>query len=71
MNFIGLGIACIGLGMSAIAEGLAVMKAMEAIGRNPSATKDIRTSMIIGIGLVESVAIYILVVAILMAFVVQ
>ena len=57
--------------MSAIAEGLAVMKAMEAIGRNPSATKDIRTSMIIGIGLVESVAIYILVVAILMAFVVQ
>ena len=68
MNFIGLGIACIGLGMSAIAEGLAVMKAMEAIGRNPSATKDIRTSMIIGIGLVESVAIYILVVAILMAF---
>ena len=44
---------------------------MEAIGRNPSCSKDVRTTMIIGLGLIESVAIYILVVAILMAFVVK
>lgn len=71
MNFIGLGIACIGMGMAAIAEGIAVMKAMEGIGRNPSAAKDIRTTMIIGVGLTETIAIYILVIAILMAFVVK
>lgn len=70
MNFIGLGLACLGMGIAAIAEGLAVSKAMESIGRNPSASKDIRSTMIVGVGLIESVAIYILVVAILMAFVV-
>ncbi len=70
MNFIGLGIACIGMGLAALGEGLSVSKAMDAIGRNPSAAKDVRTSMIVGVALIETVAIYILVVAILMAFVV-
>ncbi len=70
MEFIGLGIACIGLGLAALAEGWAVSKGMEGIGRNPSSANSIRTTMIIGLGLIESVAIYILLVAILMAFVV-
>ena len=70
MNFIGLGIACIGMGLAALGEGLSVSKAMDAIGRNPSAAKDVRTSMIVGVALIETVSIYILVVAILMAFVV-
>ena len=70
MNFIGLGIACIGMGLAALAEGWSVSKAMEGIGRNPTAAQDIRTTMIVGVALIETVAIYILVVAILMAFVV-
>ena len=70
MNFIGLGIACIAMGLAAIAEGMAVSKAMDSIGRNPSCAKDVRTTMIVGVALIETVAIYILVVAILMAFVV-
>lgn len=70
MNFIALAIACVGMGLVGIAEGIAVMKAMEAIGRNPSASSNIRTSMIIGLALIETIAIYILVIAILMAFVV-
>lgn len=70
MNFIGLGIACIALGLAAIAEGWAVSKAMDAIGRNPSSAKDVRLTMIVGVALIESCAIYILVVAILMAFVI-
>lgn len=70
MNFIGLGIACIGMGIAALGEGWSVSKAMDAIGRNPSAANDIRTTMIVGVALIETVAIYILVVAILMAFVV-
>ncbi len=71
MNFIGLGIACIGMGLAALGEGWSVSKAMDAIGRNPSAAKDVRTTMIVGVALIETVAIYILVVAILMAFVIK
>ena len=70
MNFIGLGIACIGMGLAALGEGLSVSKAMDAIGRNPSSAKDVRSTMIVGVALIESCAIYILVVAILMAFVI-
>ena len=70
MNFIGLGIACIAMGLAAVAEGMAVSKAMDSIGRNPTSAKDVRTTMIVGVALIETVAIYILVVAILMAFVV-
>lgn len=71
MNFIALSIACIGMGLVGIAEGWAVAKAMESMGRNPQSAKDIRSSMIMGVALIESIAIYILVIAILIAFVVQ
>ena len=71
MNFIGLAIACVGMSIVGLAEGLAVAKGMEGIGRNPSATNQIRSSMIIGVDLIETVAIYILVIAILMAFVIK
>ena len=71
MNFIGLAIACVGMSIVGLAEGLAVAKGMEGIGRNPSAPNQIRSSMIIGVALIETVAIYILVIAILMAFVIK
>ena len=71
MNFIGLAIACVGMSIVGLAEGLAVAKGMEGIGRNPSATNQIRSSMIIAVALFETVAIYILVIAILMAFVIK
>lgn len=62
---IGLGALGPGLGI-----GMAVAKAMEAIGRNPEAAGDIRTTMIIGAGLAEAVAIYAFVIAIIVAFVI-
>ena len=71
MNSIGLAIACVGMSIVGLAEGIAVAKGMEGIGRNPSATNQIRSSMIIGVALIETVAIYILVIAILMAFVIK
>lgn len=71
MNFIGLAIACVGMSIVGLAEGIAVAKGMEGIGRNPSATNQIRSSMIIGVALIETVAIYILVISILMAFVIK
>jgi F-type H+-transporting ATPase subunit c len=54
----------------AIGIGMAVSKAMEAIGRNPEAEAAIRTTMILGAGLAEAVAIYALLIAIILALVV-
>lgn len=62
---IGLGGLGPGLGI-----GMAVRGAMEALGRNPEAAGDIRTTMIIGAALAEAVAIYAFVIAIVIAFVI-
>ena len=58
-----------GLG-PALGIGNAVRGAMEALGRNPEAAGDIRTTMIIGAALAEAVAIYAFVIAIIIAFVI-
>ena len=62
---IGLGGIGPGLGI-----GLAVRGAMEALGRNPEAAGEIRTTMIIGAALAEAVAIYAFVIAVIIAFVI-
>jgi len=61
---IGLGGIGPGLGI-----GMAVRGAMEALGRNPEAASEIRTTMIIGAALAEAVAIYAFVIAVIIAFV--
>jgi F-type H+-transporting ATPase subunit c len=65
--------AALAMGLGAIGPGLgiglAVKGAMEALGRNPEAEGAIRTTMIIGAALAEAVAIYALVIAIIIAFV--
>jgi len=63
---IAIGVGAIGPG---IGLGLAVRGAMEALGRNPEAAGDIRTTMIIGAALAEAVAIYAFVIAIVILFV--
>ena len=57
------------LGLVAIAAGIAVCKAVEAVGRNPEAEGKIRTMMILGIALTETVAIYGLLISIILIFV--
>jgi F-type H+-transporting ATPase subunit c len=47
---------------------LAVRGAMEAIGRNPEAEGPVRTTLIIGAGLAEAVAIYAFVTALIIIF---
>ena len=67
-------VAALAIGLGAIGPGIgigmAVRGAMEALGRNPEAAGDIRTTMIIGAALAEAVAIYAFVIAIIIAFVV-
>jgi F-type H+-transporting ATPase subunit c len=55
--------------MPAFAIGLLTTKALEAIGRNPEAAGDIRTSMILGVAFAEAIAIYALVAGLIIKFV--
>ena len=57
---LGLGIAAAGAGLG---QGRAVASAMESIGRNPNSADRLFTPMIIGLALLESLAIYALVIA--------
>ena len=54
----------------AIGIGLIGKGAMDALGRNPEARGPILTNMILAIAFAEAVAIYVLIVAILLIFVV-
>lgn len=67
-NFVvGFTIAVGGMG-PAIAIGLIVAKALEALGRNPEAAARVQTVMILGIAFAEAIAIYSLVVALILKF---
>jgi len=61
-----------GLGVigSAIGEGMLAAKAMEAMGRNPEVGGTIFTRMIVAMAITESSAIYAVVVALVLLFVV-
>ena len=66
---IAAGIAVLaGLG-TGIGEGIAASRALEASGRNPEAENKIRTLMILGIALTETVALYGLLVSLILIFV--
>lgn len=63
----GMGIAAFG---AALGQGSAIKGAVEGISRNPSASGKISTTMIIGLALIESLAIYALVVSLILLLVV-
>jgi F-type H+-transporting ATPase subunit c len=67
--YLGVGIIMLAMGLSSIAEGLVVSNAIKGMARNPEASKTLRSSMILGVSLCETVAIYGLVLAILLIFV--
>ena len=68
---IGAGIA---IGLGALGPGLGIgwlaSKAMESLGRNPEAAGPIQQNMILVIAFTEAIAIYALVIAIIILFVV-
>lgn len=47
----------------AIGQGMAASKAMEAMARQPEAAKDIRSTLILSLGLMEALTIYGLLIA--------
>ncbi len=69
-KLLGAGIA-IGLGLIGPGIGIGILgaAAMSAIGRNPEATGNIQTNMILGIAFAEALGIYALVAAIMIGFI--
>jgi F-type H+-transporting ATPase subunit c len=61
----GMGIAAFGTG---IGQGLAIQKSVEGIARNPEASGKITVTMLIGLAMIESLAIYALVVALIILY---
>ncbi|MDD3006412.1 MAG: ATP synthase F0 subunit C [Candidatus Pacebacteria bacterium] len=59
--------------LGAITPSLAIGKiastGLEAIGRNPEAAADVKSTMILGVAFAEAIAIYSLVVALIIKFV--
>jgi F-type H+-transporting ATPase subunit c len=55
--------------LCALGQGKAVASAVDAMARQPGAAARIQTAMIIGLALIESLAIYVLVVAMILLFV--
>ncbi|WP_381415469.1 ATP synthase F0 subunit C [Spiroplasma endosymbiont of Anurida maritima] len=70
LSHIGAGLAAVGVAGTGIGQGYTGGKAVEALGRNPEVEGKIRTMFIIANAITESGAIYALVIAIILAFVV-
>ena len=62
---IGIVLGCI---VPAIMEGIATQKALEGIARQPDAANDLRTTLLISMALLESTAIYVLLVILILIF---
>jgi F-type H+-transporting ATPase subunit c len=69
MCAIGAGIAVLVAAGAGLGEGMAAAKAVEAVGRQPEARKDIVSTMILGQAITESNSIYGLLVSLLLIFV--
>ena len=62
-----LGIA-IGVLLPALAMGRAISSALEALSRQPEAERSIMRTLFIGLAMIESLAIYVLVIVLIVLF---
>lgn len=62
---IGIGIGVLG---PAIAMGMAIAKALDALSRQPEAEKLIMRTLFIGLAMIESLVIYVLVIVLMVMF---
>lgn len=66
---IGAGIAMLAGMMTGLGQGYAAGKAVEAVGRNPEAEGKIRSMLILGAAIAETAAIYGMLIAFVIIFV--
>ena len=69
LKAVGAGLVMLGAIGPGIGIGLLAQGAMQAIGRNPDAAGQVQTNMILAIVFTEAIAIYALVVALIILFV--
>jgi len=62
---VGILLGCV---LPAIVEGRAVLKALEGMTRQPEVAGDLRTTLIVAMALLESTAIYVLLVILILIF---
>ena len=63
----GIGIV-LGTALPALAEGKAAQKALEGMARQPEAAGDLRTTLLISMALLETTAIYVLLIMLILIF---
>lgn len=63
-----IGLPALGVG---IGQGLVVSAALDGIWRQPEAIRDLRTIMFIGLGFLEALALYGLVISLVILFVLR
>jgi F-type H+-transporting ATPase subunit c len=74
MNFFTICVLVAGFGMAlgtlgtGLGQGMAVKSAVEGVSRNPGASGKIMTTMMIGLAMIESLAIYALVICLIILF---
>lgn len=61
-------VIALGTMLPAVAMGRAIASALEALARQPEAEKTITRTLFIGLAMIESLAIYCLVIALIMLF---
>ena len=61
---IAMGLAAIGI---ALGQGLGLSKGLEAIAKQPEASGDIRTTMIVGMAIMETIGVLTFVIAIMLS----
>ena len=62
-----VGIA-LGVMLPALAMGMAISRAMDALSRQPEAERSITRTLFIGLAMIESLAIYVLVIVLIILF---
>ncbi|MGD8926952.1 MAG: ATP F0F1 synthase subunit C [Thioalkalispiraceae bacterium] len=58
----------LGVMLPAVAMGLAISRAMDALSRQPEAERAIMRTLFIGLAMIESLAIYVLVIVLIILF---
>ena len=61
---IAMGLAALGI---ALGQGLGLSKSLEAIAKQPEASGDIRTTMIVGMAIMETIGVLTFVIAIMLS----
>ncbi len=69
LSTIGAALAvAIGMMLPALAMGRAISQALDALARQPEAEKSIMRTLFIGLAMIESLAIYVLVIVLIILF---